>query len=158
LGILVEEFHVGVCWCRVEIPVEFFDVLAMITLMTSDAKKALLEDVILAVPQRERQTHALAIIGDPGNTIFSPSISPRTCMLVGKVVPSVAVVRIVLSNGCLCTETYSRTSSLAAEVKETHPLPVRNIWAPSLPVDLPLAIGLETIPLGAMILVPDAPQ
>ena len=96
------------CWCRVEIPVEFFDVLAMITLMSSDAKKALLEDAILPVPQRERQTHALAIIGDPGNTVFSPSISSRTCMLVGKVIPSIAVVRIVLSNGCLCTKTHSR--------------------------------------------------
>jgi hypothetical protein len=50
LRILVEEFHVGVCWRRVEVPVEFFDVLAMITLMTGNTKKTFFEDTILAVP------------------------------------------------------------------------------------------------------------
>ena len=44
------------------------------------------------------------------------------------------------------------------EVRETHPLPIRKIWAPSLPMDLPLAISLETIPFGAMVFVPDASQ
>jgi len=52
LRIFVEEFHVGVCWRRVEVPVEFFDVLAMIALMTGDAKKTFFEDTIVAVPQR----------------------------------------------------------------------------------------------------------
>jgi hypothetical protein len=35
---------------RVEIPVQLFGILAMISLMTSDAKKTFFEDTILAVP------------------------------------------------------------------------------------------------------------
>lgn len=38
LWILVQEFHVRVRWSRIEVVVELFDVLAMISLMTSHAK------------------------------------------------------------------------------------------------------------------------
>ena len=80
-------------------------------------------------------------------------------MLVGEVVPSVTVVGIVLPNGCLRTEThYQQTYPGSSKVGATHPLSVRKIWAPPLPMDLLLAIGLETIPLGATIFVSDALQ
>ena len=52
MRILIEKFHVGVCWRRVEIPVELLNILAMITLMTGHTKESLFEDVVLVVPQR----------------------------------------------------------------------------------------------------------
>ena len=80
-------------------------------------------------------------------------------MLVGEVAPSIAIVGIVLSDGCLRAKGEIRGIFSADEVEagEMYPLSVRKIRTPSLPMDFLLAIGLETISLGTTILVSEAP-
>ena len=50
LGVLVEELHIRVGRRRVEIVIELLDVLAVVPLVSGDAKQSLLKDTILAVP------------------------------------------------------------------------------------------------------------
>ena len=58
LRIFVEVLHVRVGRRAVEIEVVFLDVLAVIALAIGQAEQPLLQDRVLAVPQRERQSTA----------------------------------------------------------------------------------------------------
>jgi hypothetical protein len=51
-----------VSWRRIKVVVKFFDILAMVSLMPSNAKKTFLENRILAVPKRQGKAEALVII------------------------------------------------------------------------------------------------
>src|SRR5277367_3881875 len=55
MRVLVEVLHVGVRGSAVEVEVVLLYVLAMITFAVGQAEKPLLEDRILAVPQRNRE-------------------------------------------------------------------------------------------------------
>jgi hypothetical protein len=50
LRILVEEFHIGVRGRRIEIEIALFDVFAVVALVVVQAKKALFENRVPAVP------------------------------------------------------------------------------------------------------------
>ena len=74
-------------------------------------------------------------------------------MLVGEVVPSIPVVRIVLSDGCLYGEGCRQRRPSDDMEGDTYPLSIRKIRAPFFPMDFLLAIGLEAISLGTTVLV-----
>src|SRR5215467_2787808 len=74
LRIFVEILHVRMGGRTVEVEVILFDILAMIAFAVGQAEQALLEDRILAVPERERKAEPLLVIGKAGQTIFSPAV------------------------------------------------------------------------------------
>src|ERR1035438_10014560 len=73
LRILVQVPHVGVAGRVVEVKVIFLDVLAVIPLVTCQAKHPLLEKWIVAVPQRQRETKILVPVAYSTQTIFIQS-------------------------------------------------------------------------------------
>lgn len=75
LSILVEIFHVGMGGEVVEIEVRFFDVFSVVTLMASETVQAFLEEVVFFVPKGKRNAVELVVIGDTGNTVFTPTIN-----------------------------------------------------------------------------------
>jgi len=68
-----------------------------------------------------------------GNAVFSPTVRPRTGLLVGEVTPSIAIFRIVFSDG--------------------RPLPFSDVRTPPLPVFDAIPIFLEPLLLLTQILV-----
>src|SRR5262249_33914280 len=98
LGILVEVLHVGVRGRTVDIEVVLFDVFAVVALAVGKPEKALLQNGIPLVPQGERETEPLAVVGYPGDAVFSPSISPRPGLVVRKIVPGIAVLAVIFTN------------------------------------------------------------
>jgi hypothetical protein len=62
LWVLVEKFHVRMCRRGIQIVVQLLHILAMISLMTSYTKQALLKNRILPVPYTKRETKALVVI------------------------------------------------------------------------------------------------
>src|SRR5262245_9291489 len=74
LRVLVEKLHVGVGRRRVEVEVVLFDVLAVVGFAVGQAKKALFENRVLAVPQRQRKTEPLVVVGKTGQTVLAPAI------------------------------------------------------------------------------------
>lgn len=86
---------------RVEIVIELFDVFAMIALVAGNTEHAFLQDWVLFIPKRQGKAQPLMIIRDTSYAVFTPSIGTRARMLMGKVRPSVSIIRVVLANGRL---------------------------------------------------------
>ena len=119
LGILVEVLHVRVGRRGVEVEVVLLHVLAVVPLAVGQAEQALLQDRILAVPERQREAQQLLVVRDAGQAVFTPSIGTGPRLIVAEVTPRVAVRAVVLAHG----------APLAlAQVRS--PLPPRNAGFP----------------------------
>src|SRR5579862_3467024 len=98
LWILVEKLHVGVRRSAIEVEVIFLDVLAMIAFAVGETEQPFFQDWVTAVPQSECEAELLLVIGDPGQTIFTPAVSPRTRLIMTEVVPGIPVLAVVFAN------------------------------------------------------------
>ena len=99
LRVLVEHLQVGVRRRGVEVVVELLDVLAVVALAVGQAEEALLEDRVLAVPQGQRQAEALLVVAEAGQAVLAPAVGAAAGVVVGEVVPGVAVGAVVLADG-----------------------------------------------------------
>src|SRR5271166_4054804 len=97
--ILVEIAHEAVGWRGVEVEVVFLHVLAAVALRSGQSEGALLQDGIAAVPQSQRETQALLIVADAAETVLAPAIGPRARLIVGEVIPGLAVGAVVFAHG-----------------------------------------------------------
>ena len=77
-------------WVGVEsrVPVELLDVLAVVALVASQTKETLLQDRVVAVPQREREAHALQLVADAGDAVLVPAVGARAGRVVRQVTPT----------------------------------------------------------------------
>jgi hypothetical protein len=124
-----------VCRGRIEVVVELLDILSVVSLMASYTKETLLQDRILSVPQRQTKAQPLMVVGDPSDTILSPSVSSRPSMGMRKVAPSVTVCGVILSHGSLeATIMSAAIRSNLGTSGRTYPLPIAHVWAPPLPM------------------------
>src|SRR5713101_2708813 len=82
----------------VEIVVKFLSIFAVVALGICEAKNTLLQNLVFAVPQRQRETEALLVITDPGDAVFTPAICAAAGMVVGEIFPGIAVWRIILAH------------------------------------------------------------
>ena len=115
LRILVLTLQVGVGRGAVEVEPVLLHVLAVVSLAVVQAEHPLLQDRVLAVPQRQRETHSLALVADPCDAVLTPAIRARPRLLMGEVVPRIAVLAVVLAH--------------------RPPLPLREVGTPRLPGD-----------------------
>src|SRR5690242_20561923 len=81
----------------IEIEVIFLDVLAVISFVPANAKQALLEDRIAAVPEREGETQPLVVIADAGNAVLGPAIGAGAGVIVWKKLPRVSIGAVVFA-------------------------------------------------------------
>src|SRR5467141_3843202 len=70
----------------------------MVALAIVQAKQPLFEDRVLAVPQCESKAQPLVIVTETGETIFTPMIGTRPCLIVGKIIPRIAVLAVVFAD------------------------------------------------------------
>jgi hypothetical protein len=71
LRVLVQTLHVRVGRRGIEVEVVLLHVLAVIRLAIAQAEEPLLEDRILAVPQRQRETEALLQVAETRESVLS---------------------------------------------------------------------------------------
>ena len=74
LRVLVQILHVRVGRRRIEIEVVLLDVLPVIALAVRKTEQPLLEDRIATVPERDREAEELAVVGDAGEAVLSPTV------------------------------------------------------------------------------------
>ena len=117
---------------RIKVVIEFLDVLAVIALAVGEAEEAFLQDRVALVPQRERQTQFLLMVGESRDTVLAPAIRAATGVVVWKIVPGVAMRAVILANRA--------------------PLPFAQIRSPFLPrgrsrgaLGQPLSFGVHRI-------------
>ena len=91
LRILVEHFQVSMSGGGVQIVIELFAVFAVIAFAIGQPEQALLEDGITFVPQGEGEAKSLVMIGKSGDAILAPSVGATTGMVMGQIIPRVAV-------------------------------------------------------------------
>ena len=82
----------------------------------SSAHRPLLQDGVLAVPQRKGEAEVLLVVGDPAQAVLAPAIRPGPRLVMGEKVPGIAVVAVILPH--------------------RPPLPVREIRSPFPPGNL----------------------
>src|SRR5262249_6086358 len=99
-------------------------VLAVIALAVAQSEQPLLEDRVAPVPQRQREAKQLAAVGDAGESVLAPPVRTVLCVIMGEVVPGVAVGAVVFAHG--------------------SPLPLAQIRPPLLPCGSSFAVLLET--------------
>src|SRR5579862_1904757 len=83
----------------VEVEVVLLDVFAVVALVAGKTEGALLENRILAIPHRKRETQALFVITDTSHAIFAPAVGPRARLIVVEVFPGCAALAVVLAYG-----------------------------------------------------------
>ena len=71
----------------------------MIALAVRQSKHSLLEDRVPAVPESDGKTQTLLLVADAGDTVFAPVIGTRSGLIVAKVIPGIAVLAVVFSDG-----------------------------------------------------------
>ena len=67
---------------RVEVEVVLLHVLAVVALAVGQAEQPLLEDRILAVPQRQREAEQLLVVADAGEAVLAPAVGARARLVV----------------------------------------------------------------------------
>ena len=97
--ILVEHPHQGVAGRAVEIPPQLLDVLAVVAFGVGQPEHPLLQDRVLAVPQRQPEAPGLLLVAEAGDGVLAPAIGAPAGVIVGKVRPGVAVGAVVLPHG-----------------------------------------------------------
>ncbi len=98
LRVLVEHPHVRVSRGRVEVVVELLHVLAVVALVPGEAEDPLLQDRVLPVPERERETQDLVPVGDARDPVLVPAVGARAGVVVGQVLPGGSEVGVVLAH------------------------------------------------------------
>src|SRR5258708_20760100 len=96
LRIFVQILHVGMSRCRIEVEVILFDVFAVIAFVSGQAKKTLLEDRVLSVPEGQGKTQALVAATNTGQAIFIPTTSPRLSVILRKLLPGILPPPLIL--------------------------------------------------------------
>ena len=83
----------------VEVEVVLLYILSVIAFAVGQAEKPLLEDGILAVPERQRKAEALLVVGNADEPVLAPAVSARSRLVMREKIPGVAAVAVVLANG-----------------------------------------------------------
>ena len=113
---------------RVQVPPVLLGVLAVVAAVAAEAEHPLLEDRVLAVPQRQREAERLPVVADARHAVLVPPVGSGPRVVVREVVPGRAVLAVVLPY--------------------RPPRPLGQIGTPCAPVLLP-GVGLgEPEPLG----------
>ena len=98
LRVVVAPAHPRVGRRGVEVPPVLLGVLAVVALRAGQAEDPLLEDRVLAVPQRQREAERLPVVADAGQAVLVPPVRPGPGVVVREVVPGGAVVAVVLAD------------------------------------------------------------
>src|SRR4051794_11430555 len=83
----------------VDVEVVLLHVLAVVALGVGQPEQPLLEDRVVPVPQTQGETHQPLVVADAREPVLTPAVGARAGLVMGEVVPCIAVVAVVLTNG-----------------------------------------------------------
>jgi hypothetical protein len=86
--VFVERLHVGMRRRAVEVVVQLLHVLAVVALVAREPEEPLLEDGVLAVPQRERQAQPSLAVAEAQQAVLAPAVGAAARVVVRQVLPA----------------------------------------------------------------------
>ena len=125
LRVLVECLEIGVGRGGIEVEVGLLHILPVVSFGAGEAEQPLFQDRIPSVPQREAEAEAPLPVGDAEESVFTPPVGPAPRLIVGEVVPHIAILRVVLAHRA--------------------PLTLREVRPPPLPVALATSVLREAL-------------
>ena len=128
LRVLVEVLHVRVGRRTVDVKVVLLDILAVVGFAVGQPEEALLQDWVPLVPQGQRKTEPLLFIADSPEPVLAPPVRSGACLVMGEIVPGVAVIAVVLA--------------------DSPPLSLAEVRPPFLPGDVRLSRIVQAFLLG----------
>ena len=120
LGILVERLEIGVRGRRVQVVVALLDVLAVVAFAVGQAEQPLLQDRVVAVPQRQGETQDLLIVADAVQAVLTPAVGPAAGGVVAERFPGRPARTVVLADGAPLTLAQVRAPLLPSESPRAH--------------------------------------
>ncbi len=96
----------------IDVEVVLLNILAMVGLAVRQAKHAFLQNRVATIPQRHREAKLLLVVRDSRYPILAPTVGARSCLIMGEVVPGVAVFTVVFANGAPLSLTKVRSPFL----------------------------------------------
>ena len=78
LRVLVQVLHVAMSRSTVDVEVVLLEIFTVVTFGWDQTERALLQDGVAAVPQRQRKAQQLVLIGHSSETIFAPAVGLAT--------------------------------------------------------------------------------
>src|SRR5262245_46647612 len=100
----------------------------MIPLMTREPEQPLLQDGVTLVPERGCEAETALPVGDAKQSVLTPPVCATARLIVREVAQPITVGRVVFTRG--------------------HPWPLREVWAPSLPVSFAARVLAQAALLG----------
>ena len=98
----------------VQVPPVLLDVLAVVALRAGQPERALLQDRVPPVPQRQPQAQPLLDVAEPGQAVLTPPVRPGPGMIMRQVIPRVTIGTVILP--------------------DRPPLPLAHVRPPPIPV------------------------
>src|ERR1700759_5626615 len=84
---------------RIDIEIIFLYVLAVVALAVGKTEHSFLKDRILPVPKSDGKAQTLLVIADAGDAVLARTIGARSGLVVREVIPRIAILTIVFSDG-----------------------------------------------------------
>ena len=131
----------GMAGHRIQIPPVLLHVLAVIALRAGQPERALLQDRIPPIPQRQRKAQPLLDITEPGQPILPPPVRPRPRLIMRQMIPRVPVGTVILPHRPPLPLTHIRPPPVP--LRTLLPQPILQPPKPSHP----LAFGTHRSPL-----------
>jgi hypothetical protein len=79
----------------VEIVIELFYILPMVSFLIAKTKEPLLQDGVFPVPKANGETKVLKKVGDTPKPVLSPMIGPAMRMIIREIMPCIAIRAII---------------------------------------------------------------
>src|SRR5207245_5886372 len=95
--VFVQALHVGVGGRVVKVEVIILDVLAVIAFVAVETEEALLEDRVVAVPQRNGEAEKLVAVADARDPVLVPAVGAGAGVINGEVFPRSAIGAVVFA-------------------------------------------------------------
>src|SRR5271169_6891981 len=136
----------GMAGHSVEIPPIFLHVLAVVSLRAGQPERALLQDRVTAVPQRQAQAQPLLHVAEPGQAVLTPPVGARPSVIVRQVIPRLAVRAVVLPHRAPLALAYVRPppvpfaglpQSVFQPPEPSYPIPFSTHCRPLSRFDIP---------------------
>jgi hypothetical protein len=101
-----------VCRRGIEVEIALFAILAVISLVASEAEESLLQNGVAFVPKGEREADLLVAVADARESVFIPPVSGGSCVVMRQVFPRGTTRAVVFAYGAPCALGKIRSPSL----------------------------------------------
>src|SRR5690606_135226 len=98
MSVLIQVLHIRMSRSIIEVVIQLFNILPMVSLGSRQSKQPFLENGIIPIPHSECKAYSTFFIRYSGNPVFSPSVNSTSGVIMRKIIPRTTVRAIIFPN------------------------------------------------------------